>query len=93
MDNSIAVCKDKCKNDAEFWCAVAQLIRILTEQDYQVLFRYEDCGVYVIDIAHDQHKEYWGSDRFMKVTAEEEEDILWKRENPDSNAVGEEVKE
>ncbi len=93
MDNSIAVCKDKCKNDAEFWFAIAQLIRFLTEQDYQVLFRYEDCGVYVIDIAHDQHKEDWGSDRFMKVTANEEEDILWKRENSDLNAVGEEVKE
>ena len=83
MDNSITLCMDKYKTEGDFWVTVSQLIHILTEQDYQVLFRYDDCGVYVIEIAHDQHKYDFGSDRFMKVTAEEEEDILWNREKHD----------
>lgn len=89
MDNGFSIYKYKYKTDGEFWCEVAQLICILTKQEYQVLFRYEDCGVYVIDIAYDPHKEDFGDDRFMKVTAEEEEDILWKRKKYDNEEAEE----
>ena len=41
--NSIAFSMDSYKTKEEFWRAVADQLRLLTDQDYYVLFRMDDC--------------------------------------------------
>ena len=67
------------KTKEEFWRAVADQLRLLTDQDYYVLFRMDDCGVYVIEYEHDPHIEEWGYNRFMYVTPEEENEVISNR--------------
>ena len=81
-DSHIEICKGKYKSDTEFWTHVASLLDVLTKQDYNVLFRYEDVGVYVLEFAYDPRKAEFGSDRFMKVSAEEEERLFSERNEP-----------
>ena len=76
---SIAFSMDSYKTKDEFWKAVADQLRLLTDQDYYVLFRMDDCGVYVIEYEHDPHIEEWGCNRFMYVTSEEEDEVISNR--------------
>lgn len=77
--NSIAFSMDSYKTKEEFWKAVADQLRLLTEQDYYALFRMDDCGVYVIEYEYNPHIEEWGCNRFMYVTSEEEDEVIFNR--------------
>lgn len=79
--NSFAIDKSIYKDEGEFWRDVSNLIRIFTKQEYEVLFRYEDCDVFIIEAAYDPHKNDYGADRFMLVSAEEAEKILFERDD------------
>lgn len=80
-NNHIVVCKDKYENEGEFLADVISLIDFLTRMDYEVLVRFEDCGVYVLELAYDPHKIDCDDNRFMKVTADEERAIICNRES------------
>lgn len=48
-------------NEEEFWADISKTIQILTTNSYDIQFRYEDCGIYVLnydyvstDLAHDK---------------------------------------
>ena len=84
--NSIAFSMDSYKTKDEFWKAVADQLRLLTDQDYYVLFRMDDCGVYVIEYEHDPHIEEWGCNRFMYVTSEEEDEVISNRVDSESGS-------
>ena len=85
--NSIAFSMDSYKTKDEFWKAVADQLRLLTDQDYYVLFRMDDCGVYVIEYEHDPHIEEWGCNRFMYVTSEEEDEVISNRVYSESGSA------
>ena len=76
--------KESYKNEEEMWAAVAQQLKILTENDYEVYFRAEDAniGIYQLDFAHDPSsgEDDWGCSRFMLVTSKEEGELLSKRD-------------
>ena len=63
--------KDKYETDELFWADIANLMRICTQNDYEVKFFYEDCNIYSCQIAYAD----WtlGGSRFMLVTPEEME--------------------
>lgn len=79
--------KESYKSEEEMWVAVAQQLKILTRNDYEVYFRADEpnMGIYQLFFAHDPHSEDddWGYMRFMLVTSEEEDDILFRRDNPE----------
>lgn len=83
--NMIAFDKEKYKTEAEFWDALMIVQRTLIEQDYQVLLGYDDCGIYILEYAHNNNVEDWGDDRFMLVSLEEEEKIITERKNREEN--------
>ena len=62
--------KEKYKNEELMWADIVDVSRILIKQDYEVLIRYEDCGVYILEYAYDPDK-VPGCDMFMVVTYEE----------------------
>lgn len=66
--------------EEDFWNDVSNLIRILTKQNYDVLFRYEDCGVYIIEYAVNRSMEY-GDERFELITQNEYEMLINYRDN------------
>lgn len=77
--------KESYKNEEEMWAAVAQQLKILTRNDYEVYFRAEDTniGIYQLDFAHDPNsgEDDWGCPRFMLVTSEEEDEIFSRRDD------------
>lgn len=79
--------KQSYKSEEEMWAAVAQQLKILTQNDYEVYFRADEpsMGIYQLSFAHDPHSQEddWGCVRFMLVTSEEEDDILFRRDNPE----------
>lgn len=52
--NTITFSKDVYQSEEEFWKSISQWLKLITEQGYYALFRYEDCGVYVIEFDYDQ---------------------------------------
>lgn len=52
--NTITFSKDVYQSEEEFWKSVSQWLKLITEQGYYALFRYEDCGMYVIEFDYDQ---------------------------------------
>lgn len=46
--DSIAICKFNYKNEEDFWKAVADALRVMTDNKNEVWFRYEDVGVYIL---------------------------------------------
>lgn len=86
--------KSSYKNEEEMWAAVAQQLKILTQNDYEVYFRADEpnMGIYQLEFAHDPHssEDDWGCARFMLVTSEEEDEILFRRDNPESKEASEE---
>lgn len=79
-EGSIAFDRSKYKSDEEFKLAIATLLLQLTKNEYEVLFRYEDCGIYIVDYCYDSYIPGLGADRYMLVTSEEESELLAKRE-------------
>ena len=71
--------KDYENDDIMMMSDVGEMIRILVKNGYDCLFRYDDCGIYVLEY---QSRNYsLGADRFLTVTADEEEMILDMRYN------------
>ena len=79
-NNYIVLDRKKHDSDEDFLLDVGKFMDLLTKNYYTVLFRYEDCGIYVMEIATDPRFEPdTGEDRFMRVTVEEEEKICLDR--------------
>lgn len=79
-EGTIAFDRSKYRSDEEFELAIATLLLQLTKNDYEVLFKYEDCGIYVVDYCYNPYMPELVADRYMLVTSEEEEDLLVRRE-------------
>lgn len=62
----------------EFWKDVSELIRILSKYNYDVLVRYDDCGVYIIEYCVNPKMEF-GNERFEKISEEEYEKLINNR--------------
>lgn len=86
----LAIKKDKYRNEKDFFEAVGRLLDILTTNDYEVLFRHEDCGVYPVEFAYDPyHTPDYGADRFVRVTEDEEEQVWTLRESSEEHETEE----
>ena len=85
---------EKYENEELMWADIVNVSRILIRQNYEVLIRYEDCGVYILEYAYDPN-ELPGCDMFMCVTPDEADMIETHRMNPFNEDVGirEEVEE
>ena len=81
--------KDAYDTEKEFWEAIGMQLEFLTKQGYYALFRHDDCDIdtYVIEFEHDPQSanEDWGRNRFVYLTADEEEEILNQRKVAASN--------
>ena len=87
-NNYIVLDRKKYDREEEFWIDVSKFMDLLTKNDYDVLFRYEDCDIYVLEIATDPRMEpELGEDRFIKVTAEEEEQIELSRRQAEEDTI------
>lgn len=74
-------------DDSEFWKDVSDIMRVLTKQNYDVLFRYEDCGIYIVQYAVNPSMEY-GDERFELISQSEYEKLINHRnEKLDQNAA------
>ena len=51
-----------------FWKAVSDALRVLTDNDNQVLFEYDDCGNYIIQYV----KPKYGAGKFIMVNDEDD---------------------
>lgn len=60
---------------------VGSVMSALVRNDYECLFRYEDCGIYILEFL-DGDKSL-GADRFIVVSADEEEMIINSRFDKD----------
>lgn len=86
--------REKYDSEADFWADITTMIKVLTNNDYEVLFRLDDCSIYVLEFAYDSnHVPEFGEDRFMLVTEEEEEAIIDARldarsNNKDEDGIG-----
>lgn len=61
-------------NDVMLMSDIGDVMRILVKNGYECLVRYEDCGIYILEYRDSNHT--YGDDRFMSVSAKEEE-IIW----------------
>lgn len=77
----IAMVRDNYSSNQEFAQAIGEAILLFIKNKYQVLISHEDCGVYRLDYADDPYHTDYGSERFMYVTFDEEEDIQCLRED------------
>lgn len=84
--NTIVMIRSNYKSDEEFWSEIVKQLKILVDNNYEILFGYEDCGVYTIDFTHDPQHEDLGEERFICVTPEEEEAIMGLRLGTDSTS-------
>ena len=55
----------------EMYKDVSDLTRILVTNDYEVLFRYEDCGIYVLEYCYSRDARL-GTDCFETLTDDEQ---------------------
>ena len=78
---------EKYKNDDLMWDDIFSVSKVLIKQDYQVLIRYEDCGVYILEYAYEPNK-LPGCDMFMCVTPDEADMIDMHRMNPNTEDIG-----
>jgi hypothetical protein len=79
MKNSISFNLGNYKNISEMMDDVSELMRLLVKNGYECLFRYEEVNVYILEYCYADHT--YGADRFMRVSAEEEETICDMRYN------------
>ena len=79
-EHRIVLCKDKCQKDSEFWQDVSKISDVLTKHGYDVLFKYDDVGVYYIQYNYNSYNDF-GENRFMSVTEQEQQKILQERKN------------
>jgi len=62
------ISKDSYRTEEEFWKAVSDALRVLTDNDNQVLLEYDDCGNYLVQYI----KPKFGAGKFVMVTEEDE---------------------
>lgn len=84
LPNQIAFDSDKYKTEEAFWKDIVSVIQVLLRQEYIVVFKEEDCGVYIIefdysDEAYGTPLPYWMTpDKYERLCyldeADEEED-------------------
>ena len=67
------------ENEMEMMVDIVNVMTALVHNGYEVLFRYEDCGIYVVEFLPSDYS--LGENRFMVVTPEEEEEIYFNRDN------------
>ena len=60
-------------NDVMLMSDIGDMMRILIKNGYECLVRYDDCDIYLLEFRDSNHRN--GADRFMSVSAEEEETI------------------
>lgn len=77
--NMFTICRDNYNSDEDMWADIAIIARILTKNAREVLVRYEDCGVYIIEDTYDPHHTDYGTPRFAVITADEEDELLERR--------------
>lgn len=82
MNNKrIVLVKNDYQEDSDFWEDISKLTDVLTKHGYDVLFKYDDVGVYTIDYAYNPEKNAeFGAERFMEITQQQQEKILAERE-------------
>lgn len=56
----------------EMFKDVSAMMQTLIRNDYEVLFRYDDCNIYILEYCDSCHN-YLGGDRFETVTEDEYE--------------------
>lgn len=88
-ENYIAICRDNYTTEEEFKLAIANQLLILADNEYEVCFRYEDFGIFIIEYLPDYRKGSNGEweDRYMRVTADEAENIINIREYTEASDV------
>ena len=69
---TIAFDKDKYPSVEEMFDDISVMTQILIKNEYEVLLRYEDCGIYVLEYC-DSRDSRLGGDRFTTVTEDEYE--------------------
>lgn len=62
------ISKDNYESEEDFWKAVTDALRVLTDNDNQVLFEYGDCGNYIVQYV----KPKFGAGKFVMVTDEDD---------------------
>lgn len=68
---------------------VGNVLAALARNDYECLFYYEDCGIYVLKFADKDRS--LGSPRFAYITEDDEFDLDWLRERRENKEEGETV--
>lgn len=62
------ISKDNYESEEDFWKAVTDALRVLTDNDNQVLFEYDDCGDYIVQYV----KPKFGAGKFVMVNDEDD---------------------
>lgn len=71
----------KYNNELDMMIEVGNVMAALVRNGYECRFRYEDCGIYVLEFAYSMNNDY-GEPFFMLVNEEEADEIRYQRENP-----------
>ena len=76
--DSIAICKFNYDKEEDFWKAVADAIRVMTDNKNEVWFRHEDVGVYILTYTN---SEYGGP----RITVIDDSDDWDENKNDDND--------
>jgi len=78
---TIAFDSKKYDNEIEFWANINGMMRILTKAGYDVFFRYEDCGIYIIEYEYSNPELRDFNHEWIR---EDEKEMLWSYRNRDT---------
>lgn len=76
---SMCISKSNYENEQDFWKAVADMIKILSDNKNIVVFEYDDCGNYRIEYDSQEYLGY-GNAQPVWLSCEEKENILFERQ-------------
>ena len=71
------------ENESMMMIEVGMIMSTLRRNGYQCLFRYDDCGIYVLEFLDEDYS--LGANRFVVLTAEEEEELYFNRTHQDES--------
>lgn len=81
ISNEMIFDEDKYGSREDMWHDILTVTKALTHNGYAVMTQYEDCGIYTVEYSHSRaNADEFGSERFMKVTADEAEAVEKMRE-------------
>lgn len=66
---------------------VRDAMRLLVKNDYEVVFRYEDAGIYILEYGH--NNESFGSPMAYWLYPEDYQDFMFMKENNDAEVLPE----